>query len=68
MKQGHAWKRHVALSLVTGNEIEFFERVEPAEQRGTIIRRMLGWPKAGATMYPSTDGNARPDGDSARPG
>lgn len=53
MKQGHVWKRHVATSLVTGEEIEIFERVE-RETRGRIIRRMLGWPTKGATMYPST--------------
>lgn len=67
-RQGHVWTRHVAVSLVTGNAIEFFERVEPEEPRGKIIRRILGWPTKGATMYPSTDGDARPDGDSARSG
>ena len=54
-EQGHAWKRHVATSLLTGEEIEFFERVDPVQSRGTVIRRVLGWPTKGATMYPVTE-------------
>lgn len=53
--QGHVMKRHVGISLLTGDEVVFYEPIEPEPQRGVIIRRMLGWPTSGATMYPATE-------------
>lgn len=52
--QGHAMKKHIGISFVTGETVEFYEPIAPVETRGTIIRRVLGWPTKGATMYPVT--------------
>lgn len=73
-------KLHVVMkhgrSFLTGEDVVFYEYSERATssavfgelstERNSIVRRMLGWPKSSPTIYPSTEGNARPEGDTAR--